>query len=97
MCRLSGIASDGSKLITLSHISTFIQDTGKEEASEQLSTESTSPSCSIPRNVPTLPASYHKRDGPSKALLDALLPGEGSKSSSTNVTLQGMVCFVALS
>jgi hypothetical protein len=97
------IACNGSKVISLKQLKSFVdikteKHTGKEENCDHSSSVTdASTLCSVPRDVPSLPASYHKRDGPLLALIEALLPEEGSKSNSVNVTLQGMVLFAAIS
>jgi hypothetical protein len=73
------VARDGSKLITLSQLSSFINPVDSVSNS---ASDSASELCAIPLEVPSLPDKFHPRDGPLKALVASLVEQQTTTVSS---------------
>jgi hypothetical protein len=98
------IASDGSKTISLSALSFFVEGSANGGSKLQMATPKDSALCTIPSDVPDLPTIFQPRDGPLKALIASLMGDSTSTVSLTaparkntasqqgimNVTSQGM-------
>ena len=77
------VARDGSKLINLSQLSSFIDpvDSASDSTSDSTS-DSASELCAIPLEVPSLPDNFHPRGGPLEALVASLVKQQTTTVSS---------------
>jgi hypothetical protein len=73
------VARDGSKLINLSQLTSFIDPV---ESTSTSASDSASELCEIPLEVPSLPDNFHPRDGPLKALVASLVEQQTTTVSS---------------
>ena len=73
------VVRDGSKLISLSQLTSFIDPV---DSASNSASDSASELCAIPLEVPSLPDKFHPRDGPLKALVASLVEQQTTTVSS---------------